>query len=217
MSGSTVEPRCPAHGARCEGQQGGRPRGCCREGVAASGQAYPAAGSAETPRAETISVARDEGPVQLRGNVGMMIVTRRAQNPKEAAVRAVVVGGPTHVHGMSSERSREGAVDQAAKDDDLELDPEAVGDGLRDWFGDLARDVGAGKLAAAFDTRVDASTLITGQASKGITKRLRAHGFEMALDNESFFVDKSNHLEHGEADRAIEWGRSVAAAAQRDR
>jgi len=190
----------------------------------------------------------------------MMIVTRRAQNPKEAAVRAVVVyesmfgnthtiaqhiadglgdttvvsvhdatteliagadlvvvGGPTHVHGMSSERSREGAVDQAAKDDDLELDPEAVGDGLRDWFGDLARDVGAGKLAAAFDTRVDASTLITGQASKGITKRLRAHGFEMALDNESFFVDKSNHLEHGEADRAIEWGRSVAAAAQRDR
>ncbi len=128
----------------------------------------------------------------------------------------VVIGGPTHVHGMSSERSRKGAVDQAAKDDDLDLDPEAFGDGLRDWFDNLATGAGAGKLAAAFDTRVHASTLITGQASKGIMKRLQSHGFEMALDNESFFVDKSNHLENGEAERATEWGRALAASVQRE-
>ena len=132
-----------------------------------------------------------------------------------AAADLVVVGGPTHVHGMSSKRSREGAVDQAAKDDGLDLDPEAFGDGLRDWFDDLETDAGGGKLAAAFDTRVHASTLITGRASKGITKRLQSHGFAMALDNESFFVDKSNHLENGEAERATEWGRALAASIQR--
>jgi hypothetical protein len=126
----------------------------------------------------------------------------------------VVVGGPTHVHGMSNRRSREGAVDMAAEDDELELDPDALGDGLRDWFDTLADDVGGGRLAAAFDTRFHATTLLTGQASKGIAKRLRAHGFRLALDHESFFVDKSNHLEPHEAERASEWGRRVAETAQ---
>ena len=129
-----------------------------------------------------------------------------------AAVDLVVVGGPTHVHGISSERSRSGAVDMAAKDDDLELDPHAYGEGLRDWFDDLADDVGVGRRAAAFDTRVHASTLLTGQASKGIAKRLRTHGFDLMADGESFFVDKSNHLEPGEIDRATAWGHRLAEA-----
>ena len=105
----------------------------------------------------------------------------------------------------------------AAKDDDLELDPEAYGQGLRDWFSTLASDVGAGRTAAAFDTRVHGSTLLTGQASRGIAKRLRAHGFELAVDAESFFVDKSNHLEAGEIDRATAWGHRVAEAARSSR
>jgi hypothetical protein len=131
-----------------------------------------------------------------------------------ADVDLVVVGGPTHVHGMSSERSRAGAADIAAKDDDLELEPEALGEGLRDWFRDLTDDAGSGRLAAAFDTRVHASALLTGQASNGIAKRLRSHGFDLAVDRESFFVDTSNHLEPGESARATEWGRRVAQAAQ---
>ena len=131
-----------------------------------------------------------------------------------AAADLLVVGGPTHVHGMSSKRSREGAIEMAKQDDELELDPDAYGDGLRDWFDEFSEDAGAGRLAAAFDTRVHATTLLTGQASKGIAKRLRSHGFELVVDVESFFVDKSNHLEPGEADRATAWGRSVAEAAQ---
>ena len=131
-----------------------------------------------------------------------------------AAAHLVVVGGPTHVHGMSSGRTRDGAVEQADEDDDLELDPDALGDGLRDWFERLGGDAGSGHVAVAFDTRVHASPFVTGQASKGITKRLRKHGFELLHDGESFFVDKSNHLEPAEADRATTWGRSVAEAAQ---
>jgi hypothetical protein len=131
-----------------------------------------------------------------------------------ASVDLVVVGGPTHVHGMSSKPSRSSAVDMAAKDDDLELDPDAYGEGLRDWFDGLADDVGTGRFAAAFDTRVHGSTLLTGQASKGITKRLRSHGFELVIEGESFFVDKSNHLEPGEIDRATAWGHRLAEAAR---
>jgi hypothetical protein len=131
-----------------------------------------------------------------------------------ASADLVVVGGPTHVHGMSSARTRAGAEDMAAKDDDLELDPDAYGEGLREWFEDLAADVGAHRRAAAFDTRVHGSTLLTGQASKGIAKRLRAHGFDLVADPESFFVDKTNHLEPGEIDRATAWGHEVAEAAR---
>lgn len=126
----------------------------------------------------------------------------------------LVVGGPTHAHGMSRPTSRKGAADIAAKDDDLELEPEALGDGLREWFDTLRDDAGSGRRAAAFDTRVHATTLLTGQASKGIRRRLRKHGFEVVIDVESFFVDTSNHLEPGEADRATAWGRAVAQAAQ---
>ena len=66
--------------------------------------------------------------------------------------------------------------------------------------------------AAAFDTRIHASTLLTGQASKGIAKRLHKHGCTLVVEPESFFVDKSSHLEPDEADRATRWGRSIADA-----
>ena len=146
---------------------------------------------------------------------GEVVSVHDATPQSVAAADLVVVGGPTHVHGMSSQRSRAGAEDMAEKDDDLELDPDAYGDGLRDWFERLDDGIGSNRLAAAFDTRVHGSALLTGHASKGISKRLRSHGFELVADGESFFVDKSNHLEVGEAERATAWGRTIAEAAQR--
>ena len=88
-----------------------------------------------------------------------------------AGVDLLVVGGPTHVHGMSSKRSREAAVEQAGRDEEVTLDPEAPGPGLKDWIGGL--DEGHDRLAAAFDTRVDASPVLTGgprKASPGASK-----------------------------------------------
>jgi sulfite reductase alpha subunit-like flavoprotein len=130
-----------------------------------------------------------------------------------ASADLLVVGGPTHVHGMSTKLSRSGVDDMAAKEG-LDLDPDREGEGLRDWFDQLPRT--SGRSAAAFDTRVHATTLLTGQASKGISKRLRAHGFTMVADPESFFVDKSTHLEPAEVERATEWGRALAAAVAAD-
>ena len=47
----------------------------------------------------------------------------------------VVIGGPTHAHGMSRPTTREGAVTAAEKPgSDLVLDPNAEGPGFREWF-----------------------------------------------------------------------------------
>jgi hypothetical protein len=122
----------------------------------------------------------------------------------------VVVGGPTHVHGMSSGTSRRAAVDALAKDDTLVLDEDAEGPGLRDWFDGLGERPVA---AAAFDTRIDAPPALTGRASKGISKRLRKHGFRVVADPESFLVDKHSRLLDGEEDRARAWGATLAGLA----
>jgi hypothetical protein len=124
-----------------------------------------------------------------------------------AGADVLVVGGPTHMHGMTSERSRQTAVEAVAKQDDVELDENAPGPGLRDWFDELE---GAG-IFAAFDTRIDAPALLTGRASHGIAHRLRRHGYREVLPPESFLVDKHNHLLDGEPERAEGWGRQLAA------
>ena len=47
----------------------------------------------------------------------------------------LVVGGPTHMHGLSSPASRRMAAQAAAKPaSGLSLDPDACGPGLRDWL-----------------------------------------------------------------------------------
>jgi Flavodoxin len=124
----------------------------------------------------------------------------------------LVCGGPTHIHGMSSDRSRAAAADAAYKPaSGLLLDPEASGPGLRDWFQEVPD--GDGTTAAAFDTRVDAPAPLTGRASRGIARRLRDHGFRLVIGPESFLVDKRNHLLAGEEERATAWGASLANAA----
>jgi hypothetical protein len=126
-----------------------------------------------------------------------------------ASADLLVVGGPTHAHGMTSKTSRAAAVEAAAKDDDLELDPDAEGPGLREWIEALpAR---SGRRVAAFDTRIDVPAALSGRASKGIARRLRKHGCEVVGGPESFLVDKQNHLLDGEVERAEAWGAQLAA------
>jgi hypothetical protein len=119
----------------------------------------------------------------------------------------LVVGGPTHVHGMSRESTRAAAREAAEKPgSDLEMDPDAEGPGLREWFDDLAA---LGGAAAAFDTRVDAPAGFTGRASKGIAKRLRRQGCTLVAEPESFLVTKETHLEPDEEARARSWGETL--------
>jgi hypothetical protein len=125
-----------------------------------------------------------------------------------AGADLVVVGGPTHIHGMSRASTRKGAAAAARKPDSgLAMDHGAEGPGLRDWFAALGR---ADTAAAAFDTRLEGPGTFTGRASKGIARLLRRHGFTMAAKPESFLVTKDNQLRAGEKDRAWKWGHELS-------
>jgi hypothetical protein len=121
----------------------------------------------------------------------------------------VVVGGPTHIHAMSRASTRKAAVEAASKPvSPLVVEPDALGPGLREWFGPLGR---YPVKAAAFDTRLHAPAAVTGRASKGITRLLREHGFDVVAEPESFLVTKQDRLVPNELDRAREWGIKLAA------
>jgi Flavodoxin domain len=140
-----------------------------------------------------------------------VVVVAHASADALAGADVVVVGGPTHVHGLSRPSTRKAAAEDAQKPGrGLELEADAEGEGLREWFDA----VGAlPPLAAAFDTRLDAPVVITGRASKGIAKRLRRHGSELLDEPRSFLVTKENELEEHEVDEARSWGRRLGVAA----
>jgi flavodoxin len=128
-----------------------------------------------------------------------------------AGADLLVVGGPTHIHGMASKMSHKAAADDAEKHPEHTLDPEAEGPVLRDWFDEIGK--AKGVRAAAFDTRISKSKLLTGSAAKGIAKRLSRHGYEV-VGEESFIVDDmAGPLHEGELERAREWGRGLAGGA----
>jgi len=122
----------------------------------------------------------------------------------------LVVGGPTHFHGMSRTRTRKWAATTAQKPkNDLVLDRDAQGPGVSDWLTSLGH--GHTKVAA-FDTRFKGPAVLRGRASKLISRKLRRHGFEEVATPESFFVTLQNQLEPGEEARAQEWGNRLAAS-----
>ena len=123
----------------------------------------------------------------------------------------LVVGAPTHMHGLSTASSRQLARKAAAKPESGQtLDPDAGGLALRDWLSGLASGHG---LAAAFDTRLAGAPVLTGRASHGISRLLRRHGYRLIAPPESFVVTKQNTLADGESARARRWGEALAAVA----
>jgi len=122
----------------------------------------------------------------------------------------IVVGGPTHVHGMSRPDTRKSTPDYVRKSGgDLVLEPGAdSGPGVREWLASLGQ---VHARAAAFDTRLDGPAALTGRASKGIGRELSKHSLKLVATPESFLVTKKNHLVDGEAERARAWGSQLAA------
>jgi hypothetical protein len=128
-----------------------------------------------------------------------------------AGADLVVVGGPTHVHGMSRANTRKAALAAAQKPQSpLVVDADAEGPGLRDWFDSLDGLAALTTHAAAFDTRLDANPVLTGRASKGIARRLRGAGCDLVADPESFLVTKGDRLADDEEQRARGWGADLA-------
>ena len=115
----------------------------------------------------------------------------------------LVVGGPTHAFGMSRERTRESAAEQAAGS------VVSAGEGLREWLSAVTE--GSPDIAAAaFDTRIDKPRL-PGSAAHGAERRLRRLGFRIIEPAASFYVtDMYGPLVDGERDRARHWGELLA-------
>ncbi|MCU1574675.1 MAG: flavodoxin [Micrococcaceae bacterium] len=133
----------------------------------------------------------------------------------------LVVGGPTHVHGMSRTSTRQAAADTAATAvgrEGPELDEHAeVGSGLREWLGWLQEHPpqGGPRRAAAFDTRADAPPLVSGRASRGVARQLEYAGFALVAKPHSFLVTKEPHLAPHQVDSARNWGRDLSSTAPR--
>jgi len=121
-------------------------------------------------------------------------------------VDLVVVGGPTHAHGMSRDGTRDGAAQQSER-------PVISGRrGIREWIASLDA-VRPDVHIATFDTRFAKPRWITGSAAVSAAKLLRRRGGREVAPPESFFVDATaGPLAAGEVDRARQWGKELAQA-----
>jgi hypothetical protein len=137
-----------------------------------------------------------------------------ADPSRVAAADLLIVGGPTHIGGMSSGVSRKVAVQMdrrsrtgvvATQGHGLEPDVESTG--LRDWFHDLP-EAPRGRHAAAFDTRIEGP--MAGGAAKGIAHRLGRHGYGVVGEPEGFLVGDDGRLKDGETERARAWAADLA-------
>jgi flavodoxin len=131
----------------------------------------------------------------------------------------LIVGGPTHLRGMSSGMTRKMAVSMEEKADHGEgkhqghgLEPDIEGPGLRDWFHLLPK-AGKGHLAAAFDTRGDYGRMVGG-AARGLGHRLERHGYELVAEPEGFIIEgDEGQLRAGERERARNWAAELTRRA----
>jgi hypothetical protein len=124
-------------------------------------------------------------------------------------VDLVVVGGPTHAHGMTTPDSRRSAARRAASG----LVPFRTG--IREWLAAL-EPAPRGVAAAAFDTRIKGPALLWGSAARGATAELRRLGFEPVAEPASFLVKGPlgpvhDVLVDGELERARAWGEHLGA------
>ena len=158
--------------------------------------------------ADLIGSALEEfGPVTV-------VPVSQAGNALVQSADLLVVGGPTHVHSLSTRTSRAHAQQTAQQsvidfpDAPLNMDPHWQGTGLRDWL--RTAPTAQGQLAAAFDTRLKARALLTGRASRVIARRLARRGYELIAEPESFLVDSQTRLLDSEAERARHWAKGLA-------
>jgi hypothetical protein len=128
--------------------------------------------------------------------------------PPEVAL--LVVGGPTHAHGMTTSQSRSNA---AGRTGDALV---SSGSGLREYLAALRADPGV--VAVAFDTRIKGPMLFTGSAATSATKQLQKVRFKRVEQPRSFVLEGAtgplvDRMSKDELDAARSWGAELAARA----
>jgi hypothetical protein len=150
-----------------------------------------AAGIAATMPVETLEI--QAAPKVLPPDVGLLIV-----------------GGPTHAHGMTSATSRANA---ARRTDGALV---SSGPGLREYLGSMRADPGV--VTAAFDTRIKGPMLFTGSAATSATKQLQKVRFKRVEAPRSFVLDGAtgpvaDRMSKDELEAARSWGAELATRA----
>jgi hypothetical protein len=124
-------------------------------------------------------------------------------------VALLVVGGPTHAHGMTTPDTR---ADSARRAGDRLV---SRGVGIREWISAIPATRAPG-VAAAFDTRIKGPGFLWGSAAKGMAKLLEDAGHRLVVAPESFLVDgptgpQFDRLREGELDRARAWAAELGS------
>lgn len=137
----------------------------------------------------------------LRGAFEVQIVPAATAGPEIlSGADLVVVGAPTHGHGLPKPESR--------RQHDV---PAAVANapGIRELLTRLPS--GRGRMTAAFDTRLSGPRWLWGAASVQIGRALTGSGYTLALPPESFLVHGGHGPMHdGQLERARAWGAELA-------
>lgn len=138
---------------------------------------------------------QDGGDVVLRSTLDGVDIT---------TADLIVIGGPTHAHGMSRASSRQIDEKRAAP-----LPGTDTGLGMRETIQAFPR--GEGRLVATFDTRFDKPAWLTGSAAAVAGKKLTKRGYRLITKPESFMIEGGEGpLAPGEIDRARMWGKELA-------
>ncbi|HJT38153.1 MAG TPA: flavodoxin [Actinomycetota bacterium] len=116
----------------------------------------------------------------------------------------IILGGPTHVHGMARKSTR------FPKQDNPKYKPSIPGsEVLRDWIDRMPAGTAE---CAAFDTRFDKAAWLTGSAARKIARKLRTKKYPVVAVESFFVVGGDGPLADGETERAVEWARELAGA-----
>ncbi len=161
----------------------------------------------------TCTVAKDiaEGIRGVEPSADVSCTPVTEDGPAVGEADLLVVGGPTHFLGMTSQRSRRMALQyraRSAKGEPHHTEEEQpIGPGVREWLAALPH-AGGRPAAAAFDTRLD--TLFPGSAARLIGRSLRDHGYQITAAPEGFTVAAmEGPLSPGERERARPGARTL--------
>ena len=166
-----------------------------------------------------VAAAVATGVTDARPDASVELMRIGETDPAQVAQAGLlIVGGPTHMRGMTRGFSRKPGVATEGKTapgdghDLPEPEPGAEGPGVRDWLHRLPT-ADAGQTAAAFDTRLDAR--MAGGAAHGIARRLRSAGYRLIAEPEGFVVeDAEGPLRAGEHERARAWAAELTRQLQ---
>jgi Flavodoxin len=157
--------------------------------------------------------------VRAAGPGGRVTALRVTEATPSEISRAglIIVGGPTHLRGMTTERTRRKGIAAAPRlvwdwEPGRTAEETPKGPGVREWLAGMLPPR-PGSLGAAFDTR-DGYQLAGGAAHR-IARSLQAQGYELVAKPEGFIVwGTGGPLRLGERARAQKWGTGVARSAQ---